>query len=168
MTGQVRPVTSWMISAGPDARATGANADAYVSAGATRIRAVGACPSRLLPPVPRYRSPRRSPSPLLFLLSTQRRDSASVPLWPAITRATRTSPDSSSRSPTRSSRRARPRETAGERTYATFIRASASGPPERCTGQRKRKKGKDGRGRGHVVGALRRGARAYEIIPRRI
>lgn len=73
MTGQVRPVTSWMISAGPDARATGANADAYVSAGATRIRAVGACPSRLLPPVPRCRSPRRSPSPLHFLLSTQRR-----------------------------------------------------------------------------------------------
>lgn len=71
MTGQVRPVTSWMISAGPDARATGANADAYVSAGATRIRAVGACPSRLLLPVPRFRSPRRSPSSLLFLLSTQ-------------------------------------------------------------------------------------------------
>lgn len=52
---QVRLVTSWMISAGPDARARPAlTPDAYVSTGATRIRAVGACPSRLLPPVPLF------------------------------------------------------------------------------------------------------------------
>lgn len=98
MTGQVRPVTSWMISAGPDARATGANADAYVSAGATRIRAVGACPSRLLPSVPRFRSPRRLS--LSLVPPSLRHDalpsaaSTSVPLWPAITRA-RMNPNSS-------------------------------------------------------------------------
>lgn len=72
MTGQVRLVTSWMISAGPDAsararaRASGANADAYVSAGATRIRAVGACPSRLPPPAPLPHSILRCPPFALY------------------------------------------------------------------------------------------------------
>lgn len=53
----------------------------YVSAGATRIRAVGACPSRLFPSVPRLTS-----SLFLVFCFLPRAASASVPLWPAITR----------------------------------------------------------------------------------
>lgn len=138
MTGQVRPVTSWMISAGPDARATGANADAYVSAGATRIRAIGACPSRLLPSVPRLRHRRHScvappppvpPSP--SRCSTQRRVNIRTSL--ARYNPCNTSEPELGRSLSR--------ETAGEND-ATFIRASASGPPERCAGRRERKEEK--------------------------
>lgn len=147
MTGQVRPVTSWMISAGPDARATGANA--YVSAGAIRIRAVGACPSRLLPSVPRFRSMSSAPSPLLFLGALPSAASASVPLWPAITR-TRMNPDSSgSSSPSpRSAEAELSRETAGE-DDATFIvhRGKVNGIEE----EEERKIEKEG--------ALRSGAR---------
>jgi len=114
MTGQVRPVTSWMISAGPDARATGANA--YVSAGATRIRAVGACPSRSLPLVPRSRSV--SPSaPLLFpRCSTQHRVSIRTSL--ACYNPHTNEPGLSSRSPVVAALdRSLPRETAGKNDF---------------------------------------------------
>ena len=46
-TGAAR---NFLDNIGRSGRATGANADAYVSGGATRIRAVGACPSRSSPP----------------------------------------------------------------------------------------------------------------------
>lgn len=126
MTGQVRHVTSWMISAGPDARTTGANA--YVSAGATRIRAVGACPSRLLPPVPRSRSSSLSPSrPRLVHGAVPSAASTSVPLWPAITR-TRVN----------SSPFARPGPIAAKPPAKTalpsFVHRHRREPPERCTG----------------------------------
>ena len=50
-TGAAR---NFLDNIGRSGRATGANADAYVSGGATRIRAVGACPSRS-PPASRRR-----------------------------------------------------------------------------------------------------------------
>lgn len=114
MTGQVRPVTSWMISAGPDARATGANA--YVSAGATRIRAVGACPSRSLSPVPRSRSV-SPPAPLLFpRCSTQHR--VSIRTSSACYNPHTNEPGLSSRSPVVAAlHRSLPRETAGENDF---------------------------------------------------
>lgn len=50
-TGAAR---NFLDNIGRSGRATGANADAYVSGGATRIHAIGACPSRAspLPPAP--------------------------------------------------------------------------------------------------------------------
>lgn len=136
MTGQVRPVTSWMISAGPDARATGANADAYVSVGATRIRAVGACPSRLLPSVPRSRSS-VAPRPLLHDGALPSAASTSVPLWPAITR-TRMNPNSS---PLARRRRARPEPIARNRRRKRRYLYSCTG-----TGAAGKMRGPEGEG----------------------
>lgn len=77
-TGAAR---NFLDDIGRSGRATGANADAYVSAGATRIRAVGACPSRCLPPCPTASFVRdRSPFAALRTAAVQH---PSVPLWPA-------------------------------------------------------------------------------------
>lgn len=104
MMGQVRLVTSWMISAAdPDKRARARNrryADAYVSAGATRIHATGACPSRFrlpfrahrclscgpqfLPSVPLSPSPPRPSAAFSSVLRRARSPRALarvVPLW---------------------------------------------------------------------------------------
>lgn len=73
-TGAAR---NFLDNIGRSGRATGANADAYVSGGATRIRAVGACPSRS-PPASRRR---RTVHPLSWL-SLAHRCSPIISLWP--------------------------------------------------------------------------------------
>lgn len=58
-TGAAR---NFLDNIGRSGRATGANADAYVSGGATRIHAIGACPSRTSPlPPARVVHPRHFP-----------------------------------------------------------------------------------------------------------
>lgn len=77
-TGAAR---NFLDNIGRSGRATGANADAYVSGGATRIHAVGACPSRSCPS---SRAAPRSPSswPLLFAPSLFRPRSRHRPVPP--------------------------------------------------------------------------------------
>lgn len=68
-TGAAR---NFLDNIGRSGRATGANADAYVSGGATRIHAIGACPSRTSPlpslPPARVVHPRHFPVSLFLPL----------------------------------------------------------------------------------------------------
>lgn len=141
MTGQVRLVTSWMISAGPDARA-GAR-PALTLTLTLALAPLGSAPQAPIRPgcFPPYPSPYSS---LLYSLFTPRRISTRTSLARRITRARIRSSDSSlplslclSRSPRPRHLRAKP---PAKTMLLLFMRVVVAGKMSKIDGEKRKEK----------------------------